>query len=374
MMKFALTTIAWLETLARKEIEKQGWKNIEVKDRIIFFEWWEELISKVNLWSRIGNKLYLIAWAAKKVDTFDSLFNLVSSIVWKKYITENFPIVVNAKSIRSTLTSLPTIQAVSKKAVVSTLIWNKDTFLKEDEDLQKFDILTLFLEDDCYIMINTSWEALHKRWYRRQAWEAPIKENLAAAMVLLSDWRFKEPFYDPFCWSGTLAIEALMIAKNMAPWLHRKFAFEKWDFLDSNILKVQKEEAKSKIYEGDYKIYASDKDEEMIEIAKSNAKNIGLEKEILFEEKDFYDFSEGNITWWVVSNPPYGKRLEEDNIEKLYKTINDFYKKNKDVFGGIITSYEEFQYVADKQVFKNRKLYNGNELCYFYYKNWNLTR
>lgn len=373
-MKFALTTIAWVESLAKKEIEKQGWKNIEVKDRIIFFEWWEELIPKINLWSRIGNKLYLIAWYSKKVDTFDSLFNLVSSIAWKKYITESFPIVVNAKSIRSGLTSLPTIQAVSKKAIVSSLTWNKDLFLKEDEDLQKFDILTLFLEDNCYIMINTSWEALHKRWYRRQAWEAPIKENLAAALILLSDWRFKEPFYDPFCWSGTLVIEALMIAKNMAPGLQRNFAFEKRDFVDSNILPEVKEEAKSKIYEGDYKIYASDKDEDMIEIAKTNAKNIGFEKEILFEKKDFYDFLEENITWWVVSNPPYGKRLEEDNIEKLYQTINTFYKKNKDVYGGIITSFEEFQYVADKQVFKNRKLYNGNELCYFYYKNWNLTR
>lgn len=369
-MKFALTTIAWLETLARKEIEKLWWIHLEVKDRIIFFEWPEELIPRVNLWSRIWNKLYLVAWEKKEITTFDLLFDMISKVNWKKYITDSFPILVNAKSVRSLLTSLPTVQSISKKAIIFSLTWEKDKFVRENEDLQPFDIITLLFENTGYVLLNTSWEALHKRWYRRKTGDAPIKENLAAALVLLSSWRFKDSLYDPFCWSWTILIEALMIAKNIAPWLQRTFAFEKRKFLNSELLEKEKQIAKSKIYTWKYKIFWSDKDLDMVNIAKQNAKNAWLWDEIVFECKDFSTFSKEVKNGWVVSNPPYGKRLVEEDIDSLYDSINLFYRNNQDIYGWIITSYEEFQYKAEREIFKNRKLYNGNELCYFYYKNW----
>ena len=366
-MKFVLTTIAWVESLARKEIEKCDWKIEEVIDRLLIFSWWIELIPRVNLWSRVWNKLYILLEEKENVNDFDSLFDLMHSISWKKYFKKNYPILVKWTSERSNLYSEKTIQSIWKKAIVKSLVWEW-WYFEEDENLERLEVLVLIINNKVRIMLNTSGKALHIRWYRQEAWEAPLKESLAASLVLLSNWKFKENFYDVFCWSWTIAIEALMIAKNIAPWLSRKFAFEKLWIVNTEITDNERLLAKKREYNWDYSIIASDVNEEIINIAKNNAIRAGLWNQITFKVKDFREYLWEKLSWTLVSNPPYWDRLKDDNLKQLYIDINKILQKNKELNWWIISSYMEFDDIIKKDTYKKRKLYNWWELCYFWKK------
>ncbi len=238
--------------------------------------------------------------------------------------------------------------------------------------------------DTLRIMINTSGEGLHRRGYREMTGQAPLKENIAAALVILSGWKFREPLYDLFCGSGTIAIEALMIAKNMAPGLKRNFAFQQWDWLPHEILEEEKKRAVSLQFDGEYKIYASDIRKEVVESAKRSASFAGLAGEIEFSCQDYAEAlrkiqspedtslqlsptkRENRHYNWIVSNPPYGIRLDEDDAEGIHAGLAQVFAQ-KDIMGGIITSDLEFER-RGKTKFKKRKLYNGGEMCYFYRK------
>lgn len=369
MPKFVLSTIAWVESIAKKEIEKQGWIIEEVIDRLITFSWDLDLMIKVNLWSRVGNKLYLLLGEKEKITDFDNLFDLVSTINWKNYIKKNHPIIVKTSTIRSELSSAPAIQKITKKAIINSINNNSWEFIFEDEKLEKIEIFILILDNKVRILLNTSGKALHMRWYRTEAWEAPIKESLAAALVLLSDWKFKENFLDPFCWSWTIPIEALMIAKNIAPGLNRTFAFENLWFFDKNIIENEKNLAKQKQFSWKYKIFASDLDSSIIEIAKNNAIRAWLENEINFSVKDLKDYFDENLSWTLVSNPPYWERLKSEDLKWLYNNIDKLFRLNSSLWWWIISSYLDFDTLIKKQDYKKRKLYNGWEMCYFWKRN-----
>jgi putative N6-adenine-specific DNA methylase len=370
-MKYVLSTIAWVESIAKKEIEKQGWIIENVTDRLITFSGPIELMPRINLWSRVGNKLYMLMAEQDNVMDFDSLFDLVNLINWKQIFKKDFPIVVKTSSVRSELFSARTIQSIWKKAIVKSLIWDTWT-VNEDSELQKAEILILIIDNKVRILLNTSGNALHMRGYRTSVWEAPIKESLAAALVLLSNWRFKDPFYDPFCGSWTIAIEALMIAKNIAPWLKRKFAFEKLWLVDLDIVKNEKILAKKKEFDGKYIIRASDIDSEMIELSQENAARAWLAGEINFEQKDFKQYLEspyeGELMGSLVSNPPYWERLKDENLKWLYNNIDKLFRINTGLWGWIISSYMEFDGLIKKDSYKKRKLYNWWEKCYFWRK------
>lgn len=363
-MKFVLSTIAWVESIAKKEIEKQWWKIEEVIDRLVTFSGEKELIANVNYWSRVGNKLYLLMWEADNITDFDSLFDLVKSINWKQIFKKDFPIVVKSSSIRSELFSARTIQSIWKKAIVNSLVG--DWVINEDENLQKVEIFILLIDNKARILLNTSGNALHMRWYRTQAWDAPIKESLAAALVLLSNWRFKENFYDTFCGSWTIAIEALMIAKNIAPWLKRAFAFEKLWLLDWETSENLRALARKKIFDWDYTIMGSDIDPEMVELAKENAARAWLAWEINFERKDFKEYLDKELHWTLVSNPPYWERLKEEDLRWMYNNIDKLFRLNPKLWGWVISSYMEFDSLIKKDTYKKRKLYNWWEKCYFW--------
>lgn len=367
-MKFVLSTIAWVESMAKKEIEKQGWVIEETIDRLVTFSGWIELIPRINIWSRVWNKIYILLAEKENVVDFDSLFDLVSSISWKSYFKKEFPIVVKSNSTRSELFAERTLQSLTKKAIVKSLVWN-DNIVNEDSSLEKMEILVLLIDNKARILLNTSGNALHMRGYREKAWEAPIKESLAAALVFLSGWKFREPFYDVFCGSWTIAIEALMIAKNMAPWIKRKFAFEKLGLVSSEITENEREQAKKKEFVGEYTIRASDIDPEMIELAKENARIAWLGWEINFEVKDFREYIDKPISWTLVSNPPYGERLKDENLKSMYNSIDKIFRLNPDLNGWIISSFMEFDNLIKKDTYKKRKLYNGGEMCYFWKKN-----
>ena len=369
MTKYILSTIAWVESIAKKEVEKQGGKIVEVHDRMIEFEGDSRTMVRVNLWSRVWNKVYQVLEEGKNIDNFDKLYDLVAKIDFKKYFHHNYPIVVKVKSINSKLDSTPAIQKITKKSIINKLTdksWEK---IFEDRELEKFEIMVVLINNKARIILNTSGEALHKRWYRTETWEAPIKESLAAALILLSSWRFKENFYDPFCGSGTIAIEAAMIARNIAPGLDRYFAFENLVLVDKTLVKQEIEEAKKKKFEWNYKIFASDIDEKMIEIAKENAKEAWVDDTIIFETKDFKEYLNQDLNWTLVSNPPYWERLKVEFLDDLYKNINKLLKQNKDLNGWVITSYFEwFDKIINFSDYKKRKLYNWWEKCYFYRK------
>lgn len=366
-MKFVLSTIAWVESIAKKEIERQGWVIEETIDRLITFSGWIELIPKINLWSRVGNKMYILLAEEQNIKDFDSLFDVVKNISWKKYFKKDFPIVVKSSSIRSDLFAERTIQSISKKAIINSRVWENWT-VNEDSNLEKLEVQILLIDNKLRVLLNTSWNALHMRWYRQSAWEAPIKESLAAALVLLSGWKFKESFYDVFCGSWTIAIEALMIAKNMAPWLNRRFAFEKLWLVSSELFEAEKFLAKTKTYSWEYTIRASDIDPEMIELCQENARKAWVAWEINFEAKDFREYLEKNIEWTLVSNPPYWERLQDENLKSLYNNIDKIFRINEKLNGWIISSYMEFDGLIKKWTYKKRKLYNWGEKCYFWRK------
>lgn len=366
MQKYVLSTIMWVESIAKKEIEKQWGKIDEVTDRLLVFSWGLEMIPRINFWSRVGNKLYMLLWETENITDFDTLFDEVKKINWKKYFKQPFPIIVKWTSVRSELHSVPSLQWVTKKAIIESLTDGDGSFVREDDSLEPLEVFVLLVNNKLRILLNTSGNALHMRWYRQEAWEAPIKESLAAALVLLSGWRFKNNFYDPFCGSGTIAIEALMIAKNIAPWLQRSFAFESLWLVESDLVEGEREGAKKKEFQWKYNIFASDIDSEIIEVAKANARRAGLENEIDFSTQDFRNYLDKKMEGTLVSNPPYGMRLQSNDIRSLYNTIDKLFRLNPELNGGVISSYLEFDSLIKKQDYKKRKLYNGAEMCYFW--------
>ncbi len=214
-------------------------------------------------------------------------------------------------------------------------------------------------------MLDITGNALHKRGYRTESGEAPIKETLAAAIVALSNWRFRENFCDPFCGSGTFAIEAAMLARNIAPGMGRHFAIENFPFFNKEIFTEVRTECRQNTYpSGNYKIFASDLSDEMVQITKNNAMRAGVENDIIFEKSDFFtkNFDEKTT---IVTNPPYGVRLETDDDDEFYK---NFIKKmeNENISGGFITSYEA-EKLLDKKIWKDRKLYNGGLPARFFF-------
>jgi len=374
MNKYVLSTIMWVEALAKKEIEKCSWKIEEVKDRMVIFSGPIEMVPRINFWSRVWNKLYIMLWEQEKINDFDSLFDRVFDIDWKKYYKNNAKIVVKSKSIKSQITSEIAMQKVIKKAIVEKITDKSWETLDENPDLEKFEIQVLLMDDKLYVLLNTSWRALHMRWYREKSWEAPIKESLAASLVLLSNWRFRDNFYDPFCWSWTIAIEALMIAKNIAPWLNRVFAYEAHWYIPEDITQKELKDAENKEFDGKYSIYASDMDSEVIEIAKENAKKAWFDWEINFEVKKFDEKSphpnplpkgEG-IKGILVSNPPYWERLKDEDLRGLYNNIDKLFRLNPELKWWVITSYTDFDNQINLKDYKKRKLFNGGDMCYFY--------
>lgn len=366
-MKYVLSTVMGVESLAKKEIERQGGTIEEVTDRLVTFSGGKEMIPRINFWSRVGNKLYMLLAEQENVRDFDTLFDLVNNIHWKKYFKKDFPIVVKATSMRSDLGAISTIQWIWKKAIVKSLNGWSDDIVIEDPELQKMWILILVIDNKVRVLLDTSWNALHMRGYRTQAWEAPIKESLAAACILLSNWRFKETFYDPFCGSGTFAIEALMIARNIAPGLKRRFAFEDLLLVDWETCENERALARKKRFEWEYDIRATDIDPEMIDIAKANCERAGQEWRIKFEVKDFRDLVQNEkLSGTIVTNPPYDLRLKDKNIDSLYKNLDKLFRLNPELKGWAITAYTDFDNLINLSNYKKRKLYNGWELCYFY--------
>ena len=315
---------------------------------------------KLNLNSRIANKIFCEV-GCSSVNNFDELFDFANGINWENYITKWHKIEVDANIYNSTIDSKKYTQSIVNKAILKKLVWeNKQRF--SDPNLRPINILVQIIENKCSIFVNTSGDSLHNRWYRLHTWDAPLKENLAASLLRLCNWHYKTPLLDPMCGSGTICIEAAMIARNIAPGLKRHFSFESFADFDSNEFEDMKRELKSKIFQWNYEIVWQDINPSMVEIAQMNAKSAGVDDTIKFECKDIFKTKERD--GFVVTNPPYGKRLKDFDLIWIYKNLISLYNWN---LGCFISSYPN----VDKMVgydFKIKNLNNNGEAVKIYLK------
>ncbi|HBG2398591.1 TPA: class I SAM-dependent RNA methyltransferase [Clostridioides difficile] len=350
-----------MEKMLAREITNLGYEIIKTEDGRITYKTDEFGIAKSNMWLRCAERVHLKI-AEFEAKSFDELFENTKRINWSRYIPygAQFPI-SKASSIKSKLYSTPDVQAIVKKAIVESLkkSYLEDGLLKEDKE--KYPIFVFIHKDKVTISIDTTGDALHKRGYREKANKAPIRETLAAGLIYLTPWKAGRVLVDPMCGSGTILIEAAMIGINMAPGLNREFISEKWRTIDKKIWWDVRKDAFNKIdNESKFKIYGYDIDEESIDIARENAEIAGVDEYIEFNVGDATQFKSEDEFGFIITNPPYGERLEDkDSVKQLYKELGYAFRKLKNWSYYLITSYEDFEYEFGQKADKKRKLYNG---------------
>ena len=357
-----------LEAVLKKEIYDLGYEISKVEDGRITFIGDEEAICRANIFLRTAERV-MIQVGRFKATTFEELFQGIKAIPWETYIPENGKFwVKKASSINSKLFSPSDIQSIAKKAMVERMKqkYHKDWFA---EDGAPYPVRIFLLKDEVTVAIDTSGESLHKRGYRTMTSKAPLTETLAAALILLTPWRPDRILVDPFCGSGTFPIEAAMIAANIAPGMNREFTAEKWTNLIEKKLWYEcvqeAEEMIDKSVEVDIQGY--DIDGEVIKAARENAKRAGVEHMIHFQQRAVADLRHPKKYGFVISNPPYGERLEEKaDLPKLYSEIGASYQKLDAWSMFLITSYEDTERYIGRKADKNRKIYNGMLKTYFY--------
>ncbi|GAB6692259.1 THUMP domain-containing class I SAM-dependent RNA methyltransferase [Streptococcus uberis] len=360
--KLVATVAAGLESVVGKEMRALGF-DCQVDNGKVYFEGDIKAIAKTNLWLRSADRIKIIV-GQFPARTFEELFQGVYALDWENYLPlgAKFPI-SKARCVRSKLHNEPSVQAISKKAVVKKL--QKHYHRPEGVPLQEigseFNIEVSILKDQATIMIDTTGFSLFKRGYRSQKGGAPIKENMAAAILELSNWYPDKPLVDPTCGSGTFCIEAALIGMNIAPGFNRSFAFEEWSWVDKDDINSVRDEAESLAnYDIKLDISGFDIDGRMVEIAKKNAEEAGLADVITFKQMRLQDFRTDKVNGVIVSNPPYGERLLDDKaVDILYNEMGQTFKPLKTWSQFILTSDEAFEKKFGRQADKKRKLYNG---------------
>lgn len=360
--KLIATAAAGLEAVVGREIRNLG-LECQVENGRVRFDGTVETIIETNLWLRAADRIKIVVgrFPAK---TFEELFQGVFALDWENYLPlgAKFPI-AKAKCIKSKLHNEPSVQAISKKAVVKKLQkhYARPEGVPLIENGAEFKIEVSILKDVATVLIDTTGFSLFKRGYRTEKGGAPIKENMAAAILLLSNWYPDKPLIDPTCGSGTFCIEAAMIGMNMAPGLHRHFAFEEWNWVDSDLIRHVRARALGQIKQDiQLDILGSDIDAHMVEIAKRNAEEAGVSEQIVFKQMRLQDLHTDKINGVIVSNPPYGERLlDDDSVTKLYQEMGQTFAPLKTWSKFILTSDEAFEAKFGSQADKKRKLYNG---------------
>lgn len=368
-LEIIATATFGLEAIVKREVEGLGLKVLKSEDGKITYSGDERAVVKSNLWLRCADRV-LLKMGEFNAFSFEELFQQTKALPWEAWIPEDGKFTVTGTSVRSTLYSVPDCQAIVKKAIVEKL---KDTYHCDwfKETGADYTIKVTILKDRVTMTIDTSGAGLHKRGYRVQDVAAPIKETLAAAMVQLSFWKEGRLLVDPFCGSGTIAIEAAMIGRNMAPGLGRKFASEGWPAIPENIWKEERKAALEAIkQDADVRVLASDINPMAIKAAQKNAEVAGVEDCIEFSVLPVSKLKATENHGIVVCNPPYGERIgEKDEIHRIYKDLKAFFKENPTWSLYLITTDKEFEFLTfGKSADRRRKLYNGRlEVCYYQY-------
>lgn len=357
-----------LEAVLKREIINLGYEVTEVVDGRVSFKGSAEAIARCNVFLRTTERVMLKVGSFKAV-TFDELFEKTKALPWENFIPKDCKFwVKKASSIKSRLFSPSDIQRIVKKAIVDRLS-GKYNLLRFPEDGSEYPIRITILKDEVTVGLDTSGESLHKRGYRKLTVKAPITETLAAALISLTPWKKDRLLIDPFCGSGTIPIEAAMIGLNIAPGIKREFQAMTWDnILPKSLFKEAKKEAENLIdRETKLSIRGYDLDSSALDAARGNLLLAGLEGNIHFQQRDMRDISSAKKYGFIITNPPYGERLEEkDAMPELYKEMGKAFSKLDEWSYYIITGFEDAPKYFGRKPDKNRKIYNGMMKTYFY--------
>ncbi len=357
-----------LESVLKKEIYDLGYEISEVEDGRVTFIGDAEAICRANIFLRTTERV-LLRVGKFKAETFDELFEGIKALPWEEYIPENGKFwVTKASSIKSKLFSPSDIQSIVKKAMVERLKQKYHTHWFEESGAS-YPVRIFLLKDEVMVALDTSGESLHKRGYRTLTSKAPITETLAAALIMLTPWNKDRILVDPFCGSGTFPIEAAMIAANIAPGMNRSFLAEQWTNLIPRQLWYDTVNEAQEMVDTDIKvdIQGYDIDEEIVRAARDNAKRAGVDGLIHFQQRPVSQLNHPKKYGFIISNPPYGERLEEKAaLPELYRTIGEAYRRLDSWSMYLITSYENAPKDIGRKPDKNRKIYNGMLKTYFY--------
>ncbi|MGN1402480.1 MAG: class I SAM-dependent RNA methyltransferase [Bacillus sp. (in: firmicutes)] len=361
MAKYTIiaTAAMGLEALVAKEVRDLGYE-CRVDNGKVIFQGDETAIARANMWLRTADRVK-IEVGKFKAYTFEELFQATKALPWEQFITEDGEFPVSGKSVKSKLFSISDCQAIVKKAIVERLksAYNRIAWFKEDGPLFKVEVA--LLKDEATLTLDTSGVGLHKRGYRVSQGEAPLKETLAAALVMLTNWHPDRPLVDPFCGSGTIPIEAAMIGQNIAPGFNREFVSEQWPWIPAEIWDKVREEADEKAnYDQPLNIIGSDIDHKMVELAKANSMEAGFGDLIQFKQMQVSDFTTKEEYGVIIGNPPYGERLgDKETVEKMYRDMGRIFSQYDTWSVYMLTSYEQFEKMYGKPATKKRKLFNG---------------
>ena len=357
-----------LEAVLKREIQDLGYEISAVEDGRVSFYGDINAVCRANIFLRTAERVLLKAGQFKAV-TFEELFEKTKEIPWEKYIPKNGKFwVAKAASVKSKLFSPSDIQSIMKKAMVKRL---QEKYHVEwfPEDGASYPVRVFLMKDIVTVGIDTSGISLHKRGYREVSGKAPITETLAAALILLTPWKKDRILVDPFCGSGTFPIEAAMIAANIAPGMNRSFMAEEWtDLVPKKGWYEAIDEANDLICDDiETDIQGYDLDGDVIKIARRNAREAGVDHLIHFQERDVKDLRHPKKYGFIITNPPYGERLEDKkDLPALYKAFGDSFRKLDSWSAYMITSYEDAERYFGRKADKNRKIYNGMLKTYFY--------
>ncbi|MCC8074225.1 MAG: class I SAM-dependent RNA methyltransferase [Clostridiales bacterium] len=355
-----------LEGLVADELRGMEAENVKAQNARVFFEGDEFILARANINSRFAERIMIVI-DSFEARSFEELFVGVKNLPWSEFIgvSDTFP--VKGYSINSTLHSVPDCQKIIKKAVVESL--------KEDYNTSWFEetgpvhqIQFSIMKDEVTVMLDSAGMGLHKRGYRPESNDAPIRETLAAAMCSLSHLRHYHTLYDPCCGSGTILIEGAMLANNIAPGINRNFSCDRWGFLPEKAWVQERERCHDIIKtDTDFVAFGSDLDSHALELTMINAKRIKCDKFLRLEQKDIKDFSPSTQKGTLITNPPYGERmLDIKQAQNIYKIMGEKFIPQKGWSYGIISPDEEFERVFGRKADKRRKLYNGMIKCQYY--------
>ncbi len=364
--QFVIPTLFGVESLCAGELRHLGLPDVRAENGRVFCTGTELDLARLNLNLRTGERI-MLQLGSFPATTFEQLFDHTYALPWEDFIPADGVFPVQGYSLNSTLHSVPSCQAIVKKAVAKRL-GEKYGMETLPETGALYQVRFSLMKNTATLMLDTSGPGLYKRGYRAQGVSAPLRETLAAALVLLSRYRGRDPFCDPFCGSGTIVIEAALIAKNQAPGLNRSFSAQKWKNLDSRIWMDAAEQAMDGEFHNNWELWGGDLDPDAVELAKHNAALAEVDNLITFQVRNALHFRPKSSKGRIVTNPPYGQRLlEEEEVKALYQQFGTAWRQ---VPAGwqlhILSSHAEFEQSFGYRAEKKRKLYNGMIQCNLY--------
>lgn len=362
-LQLSVPTLFGLEAITADELRRLGLADVRAENGRVLCAGTQADIPRINLNLRTGERLLVVLGSFPARD-FEALFQGTRALPWEQFIPKDGQFPVKGHSLNSALHAVPACQSIVKKAVAARL-GQKYGMETLPETGAVYQIQFSLMKDTATLMLDTSGAGLHKRGYRAQGVVAPLRETLAAAMVMLSRYRGRDPLCDPFCGSGTIPIEAALIAKNRAPGLNRSFSAQKWAWLDKKLWLDAADEALDKEFDGQYEIWGGDLDPTAVELARHNARLAEVDDLISFEVSDATRFHWGGLYGRIVTNPPYGERImERREAEELYRAFGKAYAKFPEGWKlYLLSSHTEFERTFGRQADKKRKLYNGMLKC-----------